>query len=285
MNSKTKLFCVIGDPIEHSMSPVMHNAVFEQMKLNCAYAAFRVEKNNLGDAIKGMRALGIAGVNVTIPHKVEVVKYLNGLSEEARIIGAVNTIKIGSQLLGHNTDGVGALRAMRNSRADPRGKRVLILGSGGAARAIAVTLALQGEVDSLRVLGIEDAERERLVRDIKTETDCNVVGARLDKGSLAGEIEKADLLIHCTPIGMHPKVDETLVTADMMRPELEVMDIVYNPMQTKLLKEAKKAGVKVAVGGVDMFVNQGAESLRIWLGIDPPVDLMRKVVAKELERK
>lgn len=285
MNAKTKLFCVIGDPIEHSMSPVMHNAVFEQMKLNCAYAAFRVEKNNLGDAIKGMRALGIAGVNVTIPHKVEVMKYLDGLSEEARIIGAVNTIKIDSQLVGHNTDGVGALWAMRNARADPRGKKVLILGSGGAARAIAVTLALQGEVDSLRVLGIEDAERERLVRDIKTETDCNVTGARLDKVRLEGDIEKADLLIHCTPIGMHPKVDETLVTADMMRSELEVMDIVYNPMQTKLLKEAKRAGVRAAIGGVEMFVNQGAESLRIWLGIDPPVDLMRKVVAKELERK
>lgn len=285
MNSKTKLFCVIGDPIEHSMSPVMHNAVFEQMRLNCAYAAFRVGKGALGDAVKGMRAIGIAGANVTIPYKVEVMKYLDALSEEARIIGAVNTIKFDSELVGYNTDGIGALGALKNAKADPRGKRVLILGSGGAARAIAVTLALRGKVDSLTILGIDDAEGEKLVGDIKRETKCRVAGARLDDRKLRGEVEKADLLIHCTPVGMHPKVNETLVKADMMWPELEVMDIVYNPMQTRLLKEAKKAGVKATIGGVEMFVNQGAESLKIWLGIDAPLDLMKKVVVKELSKK
>ncbi|MFQ5815590.1 MAG: shikimate dehydrogenase [Candidatus Hydrothermarchaeaceae archaeon] len=284
MNAKTRLFCVIGDPIEHSMSPAMHNEVFAKMNLNCAYAAFGVEKGGIGDAVKGMRALGIAGANVTIPHKVDVMKHLDSLSEEARIIGAVNTIEFGRELVGHNTDGMGALRALRNAGADPRGKKVLMLGSGGAARAIAVTLALEGNLDSMMILGIEDAERDGLVRDVERDTRCDVAGSRLNDGSLRRELEGADLLIHCTPVGMHPRVGETLVTAELMGPDLDVMDIVYNPMETRLLKEAREAGVNKAIGGVDMFVNQGAESLRIWLGIDAPVDLMRRVVADELSR-
>ncbi len=285
MNAKTKLFCVIGDPIEHSMSPLMHNEVFRSVKLNCAYAAFRVEKNSLGEAIKGMHALGIAGANVTIPHKVEAIKYLDSLSEEARIIGAVNTIKFDSELVGYNTDGIGALRALRNAGADPKGKTVLILGSGGAARAVAVTLALRGDLESLMILGIDDVERDKLVGDIKKETRCKVDGGRMKDATLRAEVEKADMLIHCTPVGMYPKVNETVLTADMMRPELELMDIVYNPVQTRLLKEAKKAGVQTLIGGIDMFVNQGAESLRIWLDIDAPVELMKRAVALALSKK
>ncbi len=284
MNARTKLFCVIGDPIEHSMSPAMHNEVFRDMGLNCAYAAFRVTKDALGDAVKGMKALGVAGANVTIPHKVDVIKHLDKLSEEAGIIGAVNTIKFGGELVGHNTDGMGALRALRNAGADPKGKRVLILGSGGAARAIAVTLALEGDIESLMILGIEEAERDGLISDVEKGTQCDVAGSGLNDENLRSELGRADLLIHCTPVGMHPNSDDTLVTAEYMRPDLEVMDIVYNPMETRLLREASKAGVKLAIGGVDMFVNQGAESLRIWLGVDAPVGVMRKVVETELSR-
>ncbi len=285
MNAKTKLFCVIGDPIEHSMSPIMHNAVFETMKLNCRYTAFKVPKEGLGPAIEGIHALGIGGVNVTIPHKVTVMEHLDSLSEEARIIGAVNTIKFGDELVGFNTDGMGALRALKNGGADPKGKKVLILGSGGAARAVSVTIALEGEIDSMMILGVDDAERDKLVEDIKQGTSCNAISSNLNEDNIKNEVAKADLLIHCTPVGMHPKVDETIVTKELMRPDLEVMDIVYNPLETRLLKEAKMAGVKKAIEGIDMFVNQGAESLRIWLGIDAPVDLMKKVVLGELSRE
>jgi shikimate dehydrogenase len=267
------------------MSPTMHNEVFASMKLNCAYAAFRVEKRFLENAVRGMRALGVAGANVTIPHKVDVIEYLDILSEEARIIGAVNTIKFAHEMAGYNTDGMGALRALRDAGADPKGKRVLILGSGGAARAITVTLALEGGVDSIRILGIDVDEVEKLVRDVEEGTECDVSGSRLNRRNIWGELEMADQLINCTPVGMHPNVNETLVTAELMRPELEVMDIVYNPIETRLLKEAKRAGVEKVIAGVDMFVNQGAESLKIWLGIEAPVDLMRMVVTRELLKR
>ncbi|MEE8167725.1 MAG: shikimate dehydrogenase [Candidatus Hydrothermarchaeales archaeon] len=284
IDAKTKLFCVIGDPIEHSMSPVMHNTAFEHMNLNCAYTAFRVRKEGLEDAIRGMKALGITGANVTIPHKVEVMKHLDELSEEARIIGAVNTIKIGEKLEGYNTDGMGALRALRSGGADPKGKSVLMIGSGGAARAIAVTLGLKGGPSSITILGVEKDELNKLAGDVSKGTEVRAEGRIMTDETLREELEKADLLIHCTPVGMHPKVDNTLVTADLFHEDLKVMDIVYNPLETRLLREAKKAGVKTTISGIDMFVNQGAESLRIWLGIDPPVEVMKRVVASELSK-
>jgi shikimate dehydrogenase len=283
MDARTIFFCVIGDPIEHSLSPAMHNAVFKKLGLNCAYAAFRVAPENLGSAIKGMRAMDFGGANITIPHKVDVIEFLDELSEEARIIGAVNTIKFGEKLTGYNTDGYGALWALRSSSADPNGKNILILGSGGAARAIAITLALKGEIASLTILGVVKEELRKLVDDINKGTKIRAAGKMMTDETKKEEIAKADILIHCTPVGMHPKTNETLVTRDVLRKGLVVMDIVYNPLETKLLKEAKKAGAKT-IGGIEMFVNQGAESERIWLGIDAPVELMRRAVLKELKK-
>lgn len=283
MDAKTKLFCVIGDPIEHSLSPAMHNAVFKKLGLNCAYAAFRVAPENLGSAVKGMKVMNFGGANVTIPHKVNVINFLDELSEEARIIGAVNTIKFGEKLVGYNTDGYGALKALVNNDANPENKKILILGSGGAARAIAVTLALKGNVASLTILGVIEEELKKLVDDINKGTKIRATGKIMSEETKREEISNCDILIHCTPIGMHPKKDETLATKNMLRKGLVVMDIVYNPLETKLLKEAKKAGAKT-VGGIEMFVNQGAESERIWLGIDAPVELMRKAVLKELKK-
>lgn len=282
IDAKTRIFCVIGDPIEHSLSPAMHNAVFEKLGLNCCYTAFRIKPENLGSAIKGMQAMGIGGINVTIPHKVGVMESLDELSDEARIIGAVNTIKMDEKLKGYNTDGIGALRALKDGGADPKGRHVLLLGSGGAARAIAVTLALKGEISGLTILGVVKEEVEKLAEDVSGNTPINAVGVLLDDSTLKDGLSNADILIHATPVGMHPNTDETLATADLMGPDLKLMDIVYTPLETKLMREAKKAGVKTIVGGLEMFVNQGAESEKIWLGIDAPVELMREVVLGEL---
>jgi shikimate dehydrogenase len=284
IDAKTKIFCVIGDPIEHSLSPAMHNAVFEELGLNCAYTAFRILPENLGEAIRGMRAMGIGGVNVTIPHKVAVMDFLDELSEEARIIGAVNTIKIGDRLVGYNTDGVGALRALMDGGANPKDKNILVLGSGGAARAIAVTLALRGGIKSLTILGIIKEELKKLAKDVSDGTPIKAVGKMMTDEAKKEEIQKADIMIHCTPVGMHPNVDKTLVTMDLIPGDLTVMDIVYTPQETRLLKEAKKAGART-IQGIDMFINQGAEALKIWLGIDAPVDLMKEVVLAELEKR
>ncbi len=281
-DAKTKVFCVIGDPIEHSLSPAMHNAVFEKLDINCCYTAFKISPENLGDAVRGMQAVGICGVNVTIPHKINVMEHLNELSEEARIIGAVNTIKMGEKLEGYNTDGMGALRALMDGGANPAGKHVLLLGSGGAARAIAVTLALKGNISNLTILGVAKEELKKLTEDVSGATKIDAKGTLLNDGTIKDAISNADILIHATPVGMHPKTDETLVTVDMLRSDLKLMDVVYTPLETKLMREAKSAGIKTVIGGIDMFVNQGAESEKIWLGIDAPIELMRKVVLREL---
>jgi len=282
IDAKTKLFAVIGDPIEHSISPQMHNAVFQELELNCAYGAFNVKDRNLGDAVRGFKALGFGGVNVTIPHKVTCMEYLDGLSEEARVIGAVNTLEFkDGRIIGHNTDGIGALNALKEGGADPEDKRVVLLGSGGAARAISVTLALRGGIRSLTILGVVEEELANLVDDITKNTDTKAKGLTVTDETKAEAMKEADVLIHATPVGMHPRVEETLVTSDLLRPDISVMDIVYNPRQTRLLKEAEKAGCNT-IEGLGMFVGQGAEAERIWLGIEPPVELMREVVAREL---
>jgi shikimate dehydrogenase len=281
----TRLFAVIGHPISHSMSPAMHNAVFSKLGLECYYTLFDVSPEDLGIAIKGMKALGFGGINVTIPHKVWVIDHLDKLSPEARLIGAVNTIKVGDELEGFNTDGSGALEALKVNGEDPMGKNVLILGSGGAARAISVTLAMRGCVENMTLLGIDSDELSGLLNDLERGTDCSVRAAELDKANLKNEISDADILIHATPVGMHPKSDKTLVTAEDLKKDMVLMDIVYNPLETQLMREAKKAGVTTIIGGVDMFVNQGAEALRIWLEIDPPIELMKKTVIRELSKK
>ena len=279
----TDLFAVVGHPISHSLSPVMHNAVFEKLGLDCRYILRDINPEELGNTIIKMRDEGYKGVNVTIPHKVRVIEHLDRLSKEAEVIGAVNTIKIDSELTGFNTDGVGALYALKNNGADPEGKRVLILGSGGAARAISITLALRGGVKDLTILGQDAKELERLTVDIESGAKTIINGALFDEVSVKDEVAKTDILIHATPVGMHPNSKSTILTADELKHELVLMDIVYNPLETQLIKEAKQARAKTIIGGVEMFVNQGAEALRIWLGIEPPIDFMKKTVLKELK--
>ncbi|MFV2040782.1 MAG: shikimate dehydrogenase [Candidatus Hydrothermarchaeales archaeon] len=278
----TTRFAVIGHPISHSMSPAMHNAVFEKLGLHCSYTLFDVSPTDLEASIKKMKEQGFGGVNVTIPHKVAVIKHLDDLSDEAGIIGAVNTVKFDDTLKGFNTDGIGALQALRAGGADPAGKKIVVLGSGGAARAISVTIALRGDIAAMSILGIDKAELERLTGDIKIGAGFSAEALPLESRTIKDQISDADILIHATPVGMHPKVGETLVSAGQMKPDLAVMDIVYNPLETRLMKEAKSAGVETIISGVDMFVNQGAEALRIWLDIEPPVELMKKVVVKGL---
>lgn len=277
-----RTFAVIGHPISHSLSPAMHNAVFQELGIEGHYTLFDVDPGDLSAAINGMKALGFGGCNVTIPHKVDVIKYLDELSEEARVIGAVNTIEFGKRTKGHNTDGIGALEALKGHGTDPREKNVLVIGSGGAARAISVTLALRGGVKGLTIMGINKPELQRLGKDITTSSALTPTLRPLVTSELDQALLHADIVVHATPVGMHPKIGETLIKADQLKPDLAIMDIVYNPLETQLMKEARKAGVKEIIGGVDMFVNQGAEALRIWLGIEPPIEIMKRAVMKGL---
>lgn len=274
INSETQILGIIGHPIKHSLSPIMHNAVFEKLDLNCVYLALDVEKEKLGTTIDACKALNFIGLNVTIPHKISVIKFLNKVGREAELIGAVNTVKFEKErAFGFNTDGIGCVKALKEEGVRIKNKYVLILGAGGAARAIAFQCILEGADVSISNRTRKNAIE--LKQDIKgkLEKEVNILNFNLKKHDLEG----IDVIINATSIGMRPKTNSTPLDAGLLNQDIAVMDIVYNPIETKLLKDAKRAGCKT-VNGVGMLVHQGAESLRIWLGIKAPIEIMKKAV-------
>ena len=284
VSGKTKLCGVIGDPIEHTMSPVMHNAAFEKLGLDYCYVPFSVKKEELGRAIEGMRALNIRGLNVTIPHKVAVIPFLDRLDPLTGKIGAVNTIVNDNGVLtGYNTDAGGFLQALLEMGIEPAGKNVAVLGAGGASRAISFALAEKGAhlVILNRLLELDWAEE--LAGRLSDVFGGEVEALELFDENLAGALEKADILINATSVGMSPNVDETAVTSDLLKSSLAVFDVVYNPIKTRLLREAEHTGAQTA-SGIDMLVWQGALAFEKWTGVEAPVELMRKKVIEMLEK-
>jgi shikimate dehydrogenase len=269
-----KLFGVLGDPVSHSLSPVMHNAAFKAMGMNCEYHAFRVSTENLEKALHGAHALGFGGLNLTIPLKEKALDIVKP-TELANQIGAVNTVDFKEGIAGYNTDGIGANMALSHAGIEIKGTNVLLLGAGGAARAIAFQLAKKGACVTIANRTIERAEA--LVKDVIKIGKARVSGYE----DIKDIIQDSDILINSTSVGMYPKISETIVTSEMMHKELTVFDIVYNPQNTLLLKEAKKAGA-ATIDGVMMLVFQGAESFKIWTGRTPPVDVMEKAVREKL---
>jgi len=280
MNIKgsTNIVGLIGHPVEHSFSPPMHNAAFEALDMDYAYVPFDVDSGNLESAIEGASALNIKGFNVTIPHKVEVMKYLNELDEVASLIGAVNTIDF-KDLKGYNTDGIGAIKAIEEETSI-KNKNVVIAGAGGASRAISFYIAKYG-AESLTILNRNVEKAESLAGDV---LDSGLIGeVNSDSISEIGNcLAESDILIDTTPLGMHPHIDdEPIACAEDMHEDLVVFDAVYNPNETSLLKEAIKAGAK-PVYGIKMLLYQGAESFRIWTGRDAPVHVMEDALKKTL---
>lgn len=279
-----KVYGVIGDPIEHSLSPVMHNAAFEALGLDAIYLAFRVPPQNVGNAIRGAESLGFGGLNVTVPLK-EVAMHFVRPDEFSKRIGAINTVNFGAtegKPNAFNTDGIAAVRVLKENVGSLAKKNVLLLGAGGAAKAIAFYLRDEGT--SLVILNrtVERA-RELAARLRPPLGDTEIEWGGLEE--LPTRIEDADILINATSVGMYPNVEETLVTADLMHGNLVVFDVVYNPVETRLLKEAKKAGVRRRIDGVKMLVYQGAEAFKIWTKISPPIDVMEKAVRERLGSK
>ncbi len=277
INAHTQFCGVIGNPVEHSLSPAIHNAAFQKLGLNFVYLAFRVEA--IGEAIKGLRALGnFRGASVTIPHKVAAVPFLDSVEPTARHIGAINTIVAeGGILTGHNTDAIGALRALRENGVALKGNQVVMLGSGGAARAIAFALGTEAGVGRLTILGIDSQERAALARDLQSKTGMAVQESHLEEGTLRQILPDTHVLIHCTPMGMSPKVDKTAVPAALLHAGLTVMDIVYNPRDTQLLKDAKARGCRT-IPGLEMFLYQAAAQFELWTNQAAPAEVMRTVL-------
>ena len=279
MNIKgsTNIVGLIGNPVSHSFSPPMHNAAFKHLNLDYVYVAFDVMGEKLENAIKGCEALNIKGLNVTIPHKIEVMKYLDELDEIAELIGAVNTLDI-NKMKGYNTDGIGAVKAIEEV-SKIKNKKITIFGAGGASRAISFYLA-KNQAESMTILNRDILKADKLVNDIIDSSLCDdiICDSLINAKNHVGE---CDILINTTPIGMHPNIGNTIVKAEDIHEDLVVFDAVYNPNETQLLKEAIKANA-CPVYGIRMLLYQGAESFKIWTGKTAPVDVMESALKKTL---
>jgi shikimate dehydrogenase len=278
----TQFCAVIGNPVAHSLSPAIHNAAFEFLDLDFIYVAYPVE--DVKGALAGMRAIkNFRGMSVTIPHKTEVMKYVDEIAAVDRNIGSINTvIHEQDKLIGLGTDGSSALKAFVDSGVEIDGKNILMLGAGGAARAISFTLVRNTKLGELSILDINEALLQGLKTDLETGTDAVIKSRLLAESSLAAAMKNADVIIHCTPVGMHPNIDASLISPELFRPEQVVFDIVYTPLETKLLAEAKSRGLRV-IPGVEMFVNQAVLQFEHFTGVDAPVEVMRRVVMEHLE--
>lgn len=282
INAKTKVCALIGYPVEHSFSPLIHNAGFKELGINFVYVAFPVK--DVEHAICGIRALNIRGTSITIPHKVKAIGYMDRLDNLAQKIGSINTIvNQDGELIGYNSDGMGALKAFHDRGIDLRRKRILMLGSGGAARAIAFSLVMNEEVEKLHIIGIIEKEMNTLVNDLKKAGGGNIQGTLLKDDTLKKTLPASDMLINCTPIGMHPKTGESPVPSSLLTPGLLVFDAVYNPPQTTLLKDAQKAGC-VTISGLDMFINQALVQFELWTGEKAPEEVMKKILLENLNQ-
>ena len=273
ISSKTKILGIFGYPIKHSFSPLMHNAAIENMGLDFVYLPFEVKTDNLSDAVSAIRIFNIAGVNVTIPHKENIVKYLDQISAEAKKIGAVNTIvNKNGKLSGFNTDYYGFLKSI-SEKITPRNKNVLMLGCGGVAKAIALSL-IDSKIDRLTVADIDTEKAKHFLEGSFPQIKV------VEISQIPDEIESADIFINATPVGM--KVGEcSPIDKKYLRKDLFVYDVVYN-RETQLLKDAKKIGAENS-SGLNMLVYQGAKSFELWTGKNPPVDLMKKVLRRALK--
>ena len=279
----TKVLCVIGHPIEHSMSPAMHNAALKELALDYIYLAFDVPPRDLETTVLEFKKRGFRGINVTIPHKETIMKYLDQIDPLAKKIGAVNTIKNQEgNLIGKNTDAFGAKRALINAGFEIKEKKVLILGAGGAARA--VSFALSDESDKIFICDIIEKRAIALANELKDKMKIKAVGKNFKYEALKSLIFDVDILINATPVGMYPDVNKTPISKDLLAEHLFVYDVIYNPLNTQLLKDASKIGCKT-LNGIEMFINQGALAFEWWTDTKPNTNVMKKTIIEVLKTK
>jgi shikimate dehydrogenase len=282
IDAKTQVCALYGHPVGHSLSPALHNAAFEALDLPFVYVAHDVQPGCVARALDGIRVMGYRGLSVTIPHKVEAMHGVDEVDPIAQGIGCINTVvNNDGRLVGYNSDGLGALGALRDAEADPEGKEVLMLGSGGAARAIAISIAREAPPKQLRILGVQMDELNGLVRDVAECGTATVVGQELTDFTLEAAMAEADILLHCSPIGMHPNEENSLVPPSLFRKSMVVFDAVYNPRRTRLLQDAAAAGGRT-IEGIEMFLGQAYVQFELWTGQPAPRDVMRRVVEEKL---
>ena len=277
LNSETKLLGLIGHPVEHSLSPIMHNKALKDKNLNYVYLAFDVSPKNLKHVVSGAKSLGIKGFNITIPYKVDIMNYLDKIDKEAELIGAVNTVKIENDIAtGYNTDGLGARMSLEDEIGEVEDKNILIIGAGGASRAVAFELAKNNNITIIN----RTVEKARIL----SEEISKKLNKTVNYNNLNIDIKEFDIIIHTTPIGMYPNINtQPIINTKDINESMVVMDLIYNPEETVLLKEAKKQGAKT-INGLGMLVYQGAIAFEIWTGVKPDVEIMKRALKEALNQ-
>lgn len=266
IDATTRLLGIIGDPVEHSLSPQLHNYLIEQLNLNFRYLAFHVSPQNLSQAVAGLKAVGIAGFNVTVPHKQAVLPLLDELSPEAQTLGAVNAVVCQDEkLIGHNTDWIGFLQPLDQQGVDLSGQRAAILGAGGAAWGVAFAL-VKRNIAHLTVINRTPSKAEDLVVHVKRSLGFDhIESMALEADLIRNALQQAHLLVNATSVGLWPEIDRTPLDSGALHSDLIVYDLVYNPLETALLKAAKQAGAQL-LDGLDMLIGQGVAAFALWTG-------------------
>ncbi|MEW9674312.1 shikimate dehydrogenase [Ammoniphilus sp. 3BR4] len=282
INGKTQLIGLIASPVSQSLSPTMHNMAFRKLGLNYAYMAFDVEPDQLADVITGIRALNLRGFNVSMPNKMRILPLLDELTPAAQFIGAVNTVvNENGKLIGHNTDGIGYMRSLKEAGIIYAGKKMTLLGAGGAGTAVAIQAALDG-IAEISIFNRDDEFFPRAIRNAEIINEqikdraCKVTVYSLeDSEKLKAEISSSDLLTNATSVGMKPEGQSLILESSWLRPDLIVSDVIYNPGKTKLLEQAESVGCH-AINGLGMMLWQGAQAFEMWTGQEMPVEYVKE---------
>jgi shikimate dehydrogenase len=280
ITGKTKVVGVIGNPIEHSMSPPMHNNAFKELNMDYVYVAFPVLPENIGELIRAAKTLNIVGLNVTIPHKTTIIPYLDEIDETAQKIGAVNTIRFKNGIAkGYNTDGLGAIRSIQE-HISLKDKKVLIIGAGGAAKAISFSL-INEQIEALIIANRTEENAYKLIENLQEQSNFNKIAYSTVEDA-SEKIKDVDLIINTTPIGMFPNCNvKPPIKTENITDRHVVMDIIYNPLETQLLKQAKQKGATI-INGTSMLINQGLESFKIFTGCSATYESFEKMLLEKL---
>ncbi len=278
-----KLYGIIGHPIGQTLSPLMHNAAFEALNIHATMQPYDIEPESLKDALESFASLGFGGLNVTIPHKQTIIPLLDYVDEEASIIGAVNTVKFeGKEMRGFNTDAYGFLKTLEPFRASLEGSRFVVLGAGGASRAVTYVLLKYFRTQQIIVVSRSHSASKDLIEHFK-----NFHGSRLAVGTfqdpqLPTILQRSEVIINATPVGMYPRTDDSIIEGIAFRPEQTVVDLIYRPLQTKLLTKAQNNGARI-IRGLEMLIYQGARAFELWTGQQMDIPAVRKVLEARLQ--
>lgn len=290
IDGKTQLVGLIGWPVAHSLSPVMHNAAFDALGLNWRYVPLPVPPDRLETSVRGLAALGFRGVNVTVPHKQAAIPLLDSVAPDASLLGAVNTLVIDRAqsgevtISGHNTDHRGFVTSLRQSGFDPEGKKAVVLGAGGGGRAVVFGL-LEAEAVEIVVLDSDPEKAQALIDDLCGQESRRLRTRPLTQETLIESTHAADLFVHATPVGMWPHTEGCIWPEELPFPaHLIAFDLVYNPLQTNFLRRAREAGAPT-IDGLGMLVAQGALSFELWTGETAPIEVMRTAGERALQER